>query len=92
MTNDTSVQTVDDHEEDKSQHSPEVTITINNKPYEVHRGHQTVIYLKGLGGVPRDYELDELKEGQLVPLNDDATVAIKGGEVFKSNLKVGHSS
>lgn len=92
MTNDSSIQTVNDQEEDKSQHSPKVTITINNIPHEVHRGHQTVMYLKELGGVPQNYELDEVKDGQLVRLDDDATVTIKGGEVFKSNLKVGRSS
>jgi len=92
MTNDASVQTVNDHEEDKSRHRSEVTITLNNKPYEVHRGRQTVVYLKELGEVPQNYELDEVKDGQLVRLDDDAIISIKGGEVFKSNLKVGHSS
>ena len=92
MIYDSSVSAVNDHEEDKSQHGPEVTITINNKPYEVHRGRQTVAYLKELGEVPQNFELDEVKDGQLVQLDDDASVTIKGGEVFKSNLKVGHSS
>jgi hypothetical protein len=92
MTSDSSIQTVNDREEDKSQHSPEVSITINNKPYEVHRGRQTIVYLKEIGEVPQNYELDEVKDGQLVRLDDDDSVVIKGGEVFKSNLKVGHSS
>jgi hypothetical protein len=80
------------HEQDTDKHSPIVTITINNVPYEIHRGRQTVADLKKLGGVPQNYELDEVKEGQLVPLDDDGAVTIKGSEVFKSNLKVGHSS
>ncbi len=92
MTNDSIVQTVNDHQEDKSQHGLEVIITINNKPYEVHRGRQTVVYLKEIGGVPQNYELDEVKDGQLVRLDDDDSVTIKGCEVFKSNLKIGHSS
>jgi hypothetical protein len=92
MTNDSIVQTVNDYQEDKSQHGLEVIITINNKPYEVHRGRQTVVYLKEIGGVPQNYELDEVKDGQLVRLDDDDSVTIKGCEVFKSNLKVGHSS
>jgi hypothetical protein len=92
MTNNLSIQAVNDQEEDKSQHGPEVTININNKTYEVHRGRQTVVYLKELGGVPQNYELDELKDGQLIQLDDEASVTIKGGEVFKSNLKVGRSS
>jgi hypothetical protein len=92
MTNDTGVQVVGEHEQDATKGSSEVTITINDKPYEVHRGRQTVAYLKDLGGVPQNYELDEVKDGRLIPLDDDGSVTIKGGEVFKSNLKVGHSS
>ncbi len=92
MMNDTSVQVSSEHEQDTTKGSSEVTITINDKPYEVHRGRQTVAYLKEMGGVPQNYELDEVKDGRLVPLDDDGSVTIKGGEVFKSNLKVGRSS
>lgn len=92
MVNDASVQGVGAYEEDILKHGSEVTITINNKPYEVHRGRQTVAHLKNLGGVSRNYELDEVKDGKLVPLDDDGSVTIIGCEVFKSNLKVGHSS
>jgi len=92
MTNDTSAQVSSEHKQDTTKGSSEVTITINDKPYEGHRGRQTVVYLKDLGGVPQNYELDEVKDGRLVPLDDDGSVTIKGGEVFKSNLKVGRSS
>ncbi len=92
MTNDTSAQVSSEHKQDTTKGSSEVTITINDKPYEVHRGRQTMVYLKDLGGVPQNYELDEVKDGRLVPLDDDGSVTIKGGEVFKSNLKVGHSA
>lgn len=83
---------VNEHEQGTDKHSPIVTITINNALFEIHRGRQTVTYLKELGGVPQNYELDEVKDGQLIPLDDDSAVTIKGGEVFKSNLKVGRSS
>ncbi len=92
MMNDTSVQVGSEHEQDTTKGSSEVTIAINDKPYEVHRGRQTVVYLKELGGVPQNYELDEVKDGRLVPLDDDGSVTIKGGEIFKSNLKVGRSA
>ena len=92
MMHDTGVQVVGEHEQDTTKGSSEVTITINDTPYEVHRGRQTVAYLKELGGVPQNYELDEVKDGRLIPLDDDGSVTIKGNEVFKSNLKVGHSA
>lgn len=92
MSNDTSVQVSGEHEQDTTKGSSVVTIIINDKPYEVHRGRQTVAYLKELGEVPQNYELDEVKDGRLIPLDDDGSVTIKGGEVFKSNLKIGRSS
>lgn len=78
------------HEE--PQRGPDVAITIDNNPYSIHRGRQTVAALKALAGVSQSYDLAELEDGRLVPLADDGAVTIKGGEVFKSNLKVGHSS
>lgn len=71
---------------------PNVTITIDDKEYTVHRGHHTVASLKALAGVAQNYELDEIIDGQIVPLADDASVTIKGNEVFASNLRIGQSS
>ena len=92
MANDTDQQAAHQPENDEPQYGPEVTITIDNKPYQVHRGRQTVTYLKEIAGIAQSYELDELEDGRLVQLADDGSVTIKGGEEFKSNLKVGHSS
>ncbi|HKW22800.1 MAG TPA: hypothetical protein VJO13_15545 [Ktedonobacterales bacterium] len=92
MTNDIEQQAAQRSEDDDPQHGPEVTITINNEPYQVHRGRQTVTYLKGIAGIAQSFELDELEDGRLAPLADDGSVTIKGGEEFKSNLKVGHSA
>ena len=64
-----------------------VEISINNKAFHIHRGHQTVAAIKDLGGVPRADELAEVHEGQdppLTPLKDDGAVTIKGGEKFVS--------
>ncbi len=64
-----------------------VEITINNKPYQIHRGRQTVLAIKTLGGVPQADELAQVVEGNtppLTPLKDDGSVTIKGGEIFVS--------
>lgn len=92
MTSDTEQQAAHQSGSDEPQHGPEVTITIDNKPYQVHRGRETVAYLKEIAGIAQTFELDEVEDGRLVPLADDGSVTIKGGEEFKSNLKVGHSS
>ncbi len=74
------------------QHAPNVSITIDDKEYTVHRGRYTVASLKALAGVAQNYELDEIVNGQIVPLANDASVTIKGDEVFVSNVKIGQSS
>ena len=78
--------------EHPTEHHELVKITINNHPYDVHRGRQSVAALKTLAGIPSSDELDEVIHGQLDPLPDDGAVTIKGGEDFKSNLRVGHTS
>lgn len=72
-----------------------VEITINNKPYQIHRGRQTVVAIKALGGVPQADELAQVIEGNtppLTPLKDDGSVPIKGGEIFVSYPKDSGSS
>lgn len=69
-----------------------VTITINNNQYEVHRGHHTVAELKALAGIPIPYDLNIVVDGKFEPLPDDGGVTIKGGEEFISNPKDGASS
>lgn len=72
-----------------------VSITINGKPYEIHRGRQSVATIKTLGGVPQADELAQVIEGNtppLTPLPDDGTVTIKGDELFVSYPKDSGSS
>jgi hypothetical protein len=69
-----------------------VTITINNNQYEIHRGHHTVEELKTLAGIPLAYDLNIVIDGKLDPLPDDDGVTIKGAEEFISNPKDGASS
>jgi hypothetical protein len=78
--------------DDAPQTGAEVTITIDNKNFTVHRGSQTVAELKQLAGIPAAYELEEIVDGKLVPLNDNQRVVIKGGERFVSHPRAGASS
>jgi hypothetical protein len=70
----------------------EVTITIDNKQFQIHRGDHPVAQLKQLAGIPAAYELEEIVQGKLVPLRDDQHVVIKGGEHFVSHPRAGASS
>lgn len=92
MADDHNAQTGNQNEAEDPQHGSNVSITINDKEYTVHRGRQTVASLKTLAGVAQNYELDEIVKGQIVQLEDGASVTIKGDEVFVSNLKIGQSS
>ncbi|TAM83468.1 MAG: hypothetical protein EPN47_04995 [Acidobacteria bacterium] len=71
---------------------PDVTITINNTGYTVHRGSMTVSEIKELARIPAAYELEEIVDGKLVPLKDDQHVVIKGGEIFVSHPRSGSAS
>jgi|SRR5665213_4598102 len=76
--------------EERKKH--EVKITINNKEYKVHPGINTVVELKHRADIQVTDELEEVREGVLVPLPNDGSVDIRGGEVFVSHPRDGHSS
>jgi len=80
------------HENKDHEGGPDVTITVDTKPYKIHRGHQTVAEIKKVAGVPLAFELEQLINGKLVPLSDDGAVTLKGGEVFLSHPKDGGAS
>lgn len=69
-----------------------VTITVNNTSVQIHRGHQTVAQIKTLGNVAAADDLEQLVNNRLVPLADNASVTIKGEEVFVSHPKDSASS
>ena len=69
-----------------------VTIHINDIPRKISRGKHTVTEIKKIGEVPASHELEELIEGKLTPLDDNATVLIKGCEQFFSHVRDGSSS
>jgi hypothetical protein len=69
-----------------------VTVTIDDKRKEIERDSYLVSKLKELLGVPADYELEEVKNGELKPLQDHQHTAIQGGEVFISHVRRGGAS
>jgi hypothetical protein len=77
---------------DHPAHKKLVAIIIDDKPYEVDTGKYLVSKLKEIGHVPAGDELAHLVHGKLVVLPDDAEFHIKGGEIFVSHPKKGHSS
>jgi len=74
------------------QTGPDVTITIDNKTFTVHRGNITVAELKTIAAVPAAYELEQIIDGTLTPLRDDGHVVLKGDERFVSHPRAGASS
>jgi Multiubiquitin len=69
-----------------------VTIHINNVEKKISRGKHSVAEIKKIGDVPPAHELEELTDGKLDPLDDNATVLIKGCEQFFSHVRDGSSS
>ncbi|KAB7725506.1 hypothetical protein F5984_26055 [Rudanella paleaurantiibacter] len=70
----------------------EVVIRINNVEHAIKRGTYTVTQLKKIGNVKASDEMDALEGHKLTPLDDAATVVIKGGEQFISHVRDGSSS
>jgi Multiubiquitin len=77
---------------EQPQTGPDVTITVDNKPFTIHRGSHTVRELKQLAGVSAGYELEQIVDGTLIPLKDEQRIAIKGGERFVSHPPAGAAS
>jgi len=69
-----------------------VSIYINQIERKVKRGKYSVTELKTKGEVPPSHELEELIAGKLTPLDDNASVLIKGKEQFFSHVRDGSSS
>ena len=83
---------MDEKRKSHPQEGPDVTITVDNKSYTVHRGNISVVELKKLAGIPDAFEVEEIVDGKLLPLRDDQHVVLKGGERFVSHPRAGASS
>lgn len=66
-----------------------VNIIVNDDSYSIHRGRRSVAEIKEAGGVSIADKLEQVINGELVPLDDNDSVAIKGGEEFKSHIPSG---
>lgn len=70
----------------------DVQVTVDNVKHEVNRGDYVVSEFKKLVGVDPAKELDQIVNGELKPLEDNARIVIKGGEVFVSHVRTGGSA
>ena len=69
-----------------------VCVTVDGDQKQVRAGRYRVAVFKKAVGVDPTYELEELEDGKLVPLADDAHIRIRGGESFISHVRGGASS
>ncbi len=69
-----------------------VSIEVNSREIRIHRGRTSVGEIKQAAGCPAAFELEQIANGKLVPLADDASVVIKGGERFLCHPRDGASS
>lgn len=76
----------------KKKHEDLVSIFIKKKEYKVKPGKYTANEIKNIGSVPLAYELEQLINGKLTPLDDNAVIEIKGCEEFFAHPREGKSS
>jgi hypothetical protein len=76
----------------KEGHGHLVPVTIDNRTVEIQSREYSVGQLKTALGVDPSRELEQVVNGKLVPLDDNAKVHIRGGESFVSHVRGGGSS
>jgi len=80
------------HDHERPQTGPTVTVTVDTVEKHVHRGSWVVADFKKQVGVDPTRALDEVIGGEFKPLEDNQRITIKGGEVFVSHARQGGSS
>jgi len=84
---------IERHGGHRGKHHPHlVTVTVDNEQRQIHPGRYRVAVFKRAVGVDPTYELEEVRDGQLVPLSDEGHIRIRGGECFVSHVRGGSSS
>jgi hypothetical protein len=73
-------------------HKHKVTVSVDGKERKLEPGTYVVSEFKREVHVDAEKELEEIVHGELKPLDDAATITIKGGEVFVSHVRRGGSS
>lgn len=69
-----------------------VEVVVDQTPRKVEAGSYLVSAFKREVGVPAEKELDQIVNGTITPLDDNATIVITGGEVFISHERTGGAS
>lgn len=87
-----SMQEVQQAQPDSKEHGHKVPVTIDNRTVEIQAREWVVSQLKTALGVDPSRELEQVVDGKLVPLDDNAKLHIRGHEVFVSHVRGGGSS
>jgi hypothetical protein len=69
-----------------------VMVELNGDPFSLHRGNYTGAHLKDALHIPRDHALEQVVDAEFKPVDNDAHLKIRGGEVFVSHCGQGQSS
>jgi hypothetical protein len=84
------------HEKSHPDHpetGPIVTIFVDDKPLQIHRGNQTIASIKQASGVALADQLQlENADGSLQKLDQGGSITLNGGEKFQSFSATGKSS
>ena len=76
------------HPHDKRQ----VTVKIDGNEVTIDAGHYLVTDLKTRLGVPSEYELEIVEDGQFRPLGDQDRIKVEDHDEFVSHVRCGASS
>jgi hypothetical protein len=76
----------------KEEHGHDVPVIIDNRTVEIQSREYSVAQLKIALGVDPSRELEQVVDGKLVPLDDNAKIHIRGEESFVSHVRGGGSS
>lgn len=83
---------VQEAQPESKEHGRKVPVTIDNRTVEIQAREWVVAQLKIALGVDPSRELEQVVDGKLVPLDDNAKIHIHGHEVFVSHVRGGGSS
>ena len=69
---------------DKEKDKHGFTIFVNTNPFNTDEHELTGTQIKGLAGVPADYELFEVKGDQTVPVGNEQVIHIHNKQTFRA--------
>jgi hypothetical protein len=86
------MQEIQPAERNEGGHEHKVSVTIDNRTVEIQAREWMISQLKTALGVDPSRELEQVVDGKLIPLDDNAKIHIHGHEVFVSHVRGGGSS